>query len=110
MKSNKRSQTVTFRLPHEVCEAVDTLAAAQGISRGHWVRGQILAAASRPSKDDLAAVLNDLVSTNLSLEKRIAELQRALMRHLFYTLTKAGSVEHAVAEVIAKEKLFPEGI
>lgn len=109
MPVNKRSKNITFRLPHEVCEALDVLAAAQGISRGHWARGQVLSAVSRPSKDELEAVLNDLVATNIALQKSLDELQRALIRHLYYTLTRAGSVEHSVAEALAKEKLFPEG-
>jgi hypothetical protein len=109
MSSNNRSQTVTFRLPNEICEAVDVMAAAQGISRGHWVRGQVLAAASRSNKEELEAVLNDLVATNVTIEKRLHELQRAFIRHLYYTLTRVGAVEHAAAESLAKEKLFPGG-
>ena len=109
MSSNNQSQTITFRLPHEICEAVDVLAAAQGISRGHWARGQVLSAVSRPDKEELEAVLNDLVQTNLAIEKRLHELQRAFMRHLYYTLTRVGSIEHVQAETLVKEKLFPGG-
>lgn len=109
MTSRRQSQTITFRLPLEVCESLDALAAAQGISRGNWARGQVLAAITRPDKDELEAVLNHLVETNVALEAKLSELQRALVRHLFYTLTKVGGIEPSVAESIAKEKLFPEG-
>lgn len=109
MPVNKRSQNITFRLPREVCEALDVLAAAQGISRGHWARGQVLAALSRPSKDELEAVLNNLVETNIAIETKVNELQRALIRHLYYTLTKVGDIEPSSAESLVKEKLFPEG-
>lgn len=108
MSVNRRSQNITFRLPIELCEAVDVLAAAHGISRGHWARGQILAAISRPNKDDLESILNHLVKSNADLEQRLLELQRAMIRHLYYTLTRVGSVEHAAAESLVKEKLFPE--
>ncbi len=109
MNSNNRSKTITFRLPIGVCEALDRLAAAQGISRGNWARGQVLSAVSRPDKGELEAILNNLIEANLALEERLQELQRALIRHLYYTLTKVGSIEHPLAEAIAKEKLFPEG-
>lgn len=108
MSSNNRSQTITFRLPNEICDAVDVMAGAQGISRGNWVRGQVLAAVSRPNKDELSAILEDLVANNMRLEKSAFELQRALVRHLYYTLTRVGSVEHSAAEFLAKEKLFRE--
>ncbi len=108
MSANKRSQNITFRLPHEVCEALDVLASAQGISRGHWARGQVLSAVSRPNKDDLEAILNHLISTNTELERRLIQLELGLIRHLYYTLTKVGSMEHAIAESLVKEKLFPE--
>ena len=110
MTNNNRSQTITFRLSKELCDAIDVLAAAQGISRGHWARGQVLAAVSKPNKDDLEAVLNDLLATDAKINRRLKELERALVAHLYYTLTRAGSVEHAVAETLAKEKLFPGGL
>ena len=109
MSSNRRTQSITFRLPHELCESLDVLASAQGISRGHWVRGQVMASISRPTKDDLSAVLNDLLATGNAIEEQQRQIKRALIRHLYYTLTYAGSVEHQLAESLAKEKLFSEG-
>lgn len=109
MTLRRQSQTITFRLPSELCDALDTRAAAQGISRGNWARGQVLAAIMRPEKDELEAVLNNLVETNITIETKVNELQRALIRHLYYTLTKVGDIEPSVAESLAKEKLFPEG-
>ena len=82
MSSNNRSQTITFRLPNEVCDAVDVMAGAQGISRGNWVRGQVLAAVSRPNKDELSSILEDLVATNMRLEKNQFELQRAFIHRI----------------------------
>ncbi len=104
MDSKQRSQSISFRLPIAIAQAVDIRAAEQGISRGNWVRGQILAAISQPDKEDIAALFESFQSSIEKVESKLAKIQIAQARSLYFCLTQIGNIDPEKARLLIKKK------
>ena len=106
LNSNRRSKSISFRLPLSIAEAADERAAQCGISIGNWVRGQVIASVSQPDKESFVGLLEELLDGLEKLNTRLEVLESSQRRTLYYCLTKIGSTSPEAAKQLIR-KSFP---
>ncbi|MEQ1828365.1 MAG: hypothetical protein ABL921_20560 [Pirellula sp.] len=109
LNSNRRSKSISFRLPVTIAEAAEERAAQCGISIGNWVRGQVIASVSQPDTESLTSVLEDLLENSAKLIKRLEVLEASQRRVLYYCLTKIGSTTPEAAKELIRDKFPSKG-
>lgn len=101
-----RSETVSFRADDELLKQIDAECDEFKISRGHWVRGVVLAHFHRRESaithDDLAELFRRVDE----LTGQVAALRPELARSLFFVLTRVGNLSSDAARDLVRSKFL----
>ncbi len=104
-----RSETVSFRADDELLKQIDAECDEFKISRGHWVRGVVLAHFHRResaiTQDDFSELLRRLNELTMQVEA----IRPGLARSLFFVLTRVGNVPADAAKELVRTKFLKQG-
>ncbi|MBX9792572.1 MAG: hypothetical protein K2Y37_27035 [Pirellulales bacterium] len=95
----KRSETISFRAPDELCRFIDKRRAALGVSRGDWVKGVLYALLYDEANETIIALLGELAHD-------LKKLNTNQARALFAVLTVIGQMTPAEAKQVIRKKFL----
>lgn len=104
-----RSETVSFRADDELLKQIDAECAEFKISRGHWVRGVVLAHFHRRESAITQDDLSDLLRRLEHLAGQLDDIRPSVARSLYFVLTRVGNVPADAAKELVRSKFLERG-